>query len=145
RLVTSAELHKWYCQITDASNELRQEFEYMSEDAKSTPEKYALKVRTFPGTLLVTSLNKLKNAVYFDLSYSGRLVQTTVLLPRKVEADNNLSVLKSSNSKLATPKFDYNALIFKDVPSSLLSEELLPPFQFQSAATPPELPPLVLY
>ena len=145
RLFTSAELHKWYCQITDASNELRQEFEYMSEDAKSTPEKYALKVRTFPGTLLVTSLNKLKNAVYFDLSYSGRLVQTTVLLPRKVEAEKNLSVLKSFISKLDTPKFDKNALIFKEVNASILTDEFISKFQFHSELKTINVPLLKKY
>ncbi|MFZ6664855.1 Z1 domain-containing protein [Peijinzhouia sedimentorum] len=132
RLFTSVELNRWYCQITDASNELRQEFEYMSEDAKSTPEKYALKVRTFPGTLLVTSLNKLKNVVYFDLSYSGRLVQTTILFPRKLQAERNLNILKSFIGKLEEPKFDKNALIFKNVNVSILIDEFISNFEFHS-------------
>ncbi|PWJ57383.1 Z1 domain-containing protein [Dyadobacter jejuensis] len=132
RLFTSEELNQWYCQITDASNELRQEFEYMSEDAKSTPEKYALKVRTFPGTLLVTALNKLKNVVYFDLSYSGRLVQTTILLPRKLEAERNLNVLKTFIGKLDAPRFDKNAFFVKDVCSRILVDEFISNFEFHS-------------
>ena len=132
RLFTSAELNRWYCQITDASNELRQEFDYMSEVTGSTPEKYALKVRTFPGTLLVTALNKLKNAVYFDLSYSGRLVQTTILFPRKLEAERNLNVLKSFIGKLEIPKFDKNAFIFRDVDSNILVDEFISNFEFHS-------------
>lgn len=130
RLFTSAELNKWYCQITDASNELRQEFEYMSEDAKSTPEKYALKVRTFPGTLLVTALNKLKNVVYFDLSYSGRLVQTTILLPKKYEAESNLNTLIGLIRKLGEPRFDKNAYIFENADSSILIDEFITKFKY---------------
>lgn len=132
RLFTSAELNRWYCQITDASNELRQEFDYMSDVTGSTPEKYALKVRTFPGTLLVTALNKLKNVVYFDLSYSGRLVQTTILFPRKLEAERNLNILKSFIGKLGTPKFDKNAFIFRDVDSNILLDEFISNFEFHS-------------
>lgn len=132
RLFTSAELNRWYCQITDASNELRQEFEYMSEDAKSTPEKYALKVRTFPGTLLITALNKLKNVVYFDLSYSGRLVQTTVLLPRKPEAEQNLDVLQSFLAKLQKSNLDKNTLVFSDVNSHVLMDEFISRFEFHT-------------
>jgi len=130
RLFTSAELNRWYCQITDASNELIQEFEYMSEDAKSTPEQYALKVRTFPGTLLVTALNKLKNVVYFDLSYSGRLVQTTILYPRKLEAEKNLDVLNNFISKLDTPNHDKNAFIFNNVSSGSLVDDFISNFAF---------------
>jgi hypothetical protein len=130
RLFTSSELNRWYCQITDASNELRQEFDYMSEDAKSTPEQYALKVRTFPGTLLVTALNKLKNVVYFDLSYSGRLVQTTILYPRKQEAERNLDVLTKFISNLDPDKFSKNALIFKNVSSTKFIDEFISNFSF---------------
>jgi hypothetical protein len=132
RLFTSSELNKWYCQITDASNELRQEFEYMSEDAKSTPEKYALKVRTFPGTLLVTALNKLKNVVYFDLSYSGKLIQTTILLPRRTEAEKNINVLKNFITNLKPPKFDKNALIFNVVEANVLVDEFISKFEFHA-------------
>jgi hypothetical protein len=145
RLFTSAELNRWYCQITDASNELRQEFEHMSEDAKSTPKKYALKVRTFPGTLLVTALNKLKNVVYFDLSYSGRLVQTTILLPRKLEAERNLNVLKSFIRKQDVPNFDKNALIFKDVDSCILADEFISNFEFHSELKTINVPLLKKY
>jgi hypothetical protein len=45
RLFTSRELNEWFCHITQASEELREEFDYMTDVAGSTPEQYALKVR----------------------------------------------------------------------------------------------------
>lgn len=132
RLFTSRELNEWFCQITQASEELREEFDYMSDIAGSTPEQYALKVRTFPGTLLVTALNKLKNVVYFDLSYSGRLVQTTVLLPRKIESERNLNVLTSFLSKLEYPEINNNSYIFKCVDSKTLVGDFISKFAFHS-------------
>ncbi len=145
RLFISRELNEWFCQITQASEELREEFDYMTDVAGSTPEQYALKVRTFPGTLLVTALNKLKNVVYFDLSYSGRLVQTTILLPRKAEAERNLNVLTSFIAKLETPKFDKNAYVFKDINANVLVDEFISNFVFHSDLKTINIPLLKKY
>lgn len=145
RLFISRELNEWFCQITQASEELREEFDYMTDIAGSTPEQYALKVRTFPGTLLVTALNKLKNVVYFDLSYSGRLVQTTILLPRKAEAERNLNVLTSFIAKLETPTFDKNAYVFKDVNPNVLVDEFISNFVFHSDLKTINIPLLKKY
>lgn len=145
RLFISRELNEWFCQITQASKELREEFDYMTDVAGSTPEQYALKVRTFPGTLLVTALNKLKNVVYFDLSYSGRLVQTTILLPRKAEVERNLNVLTSFIAKLQTPKFDKNAYVFKDVNADVLIDRFISNFVFHSDLKTINIPLLKKY
>ena len=145
RLFISRELNEWFCQITQASEELREEFDYMTDVAGSTPEQYALKVRTFPGTLLVTALNKLKNVVYFDLSYSGRLVQTTILLPRKAEAERNLNVLTSFIAKLQTPKFDKNAYVFKYVNANVLVDQFISNFVFHSDLKTINIPLLKKY
>lgn len=130
RLFISGELNEWFCQITQASDELRAEFDYMTDVAGSTPEQYALKVRTFPGTLLVTALNKLKNVVYFDLSYSGRLVQTTVLLPRKSEAERNLNVLTSFIAKLNHPEIKNNSYVFNNADARILMDDFVTNFAF---------------
>lgn len=78
RLFTSRELNEWFCHITLASEELRSEFEYMSDVAGSTPEQYALRVRTHPGVLQISASNKIRRAVNVDLfSWAGRLVNLT--------------------------------------------------------------------
>ena len=75
RLFTSRELNEWFCHITHASEELREEFDYMSDIAGSTPEKYALRVRTHPGVLQISATNKLRSAVTVHVSHAGRLVE----------------------------------------------------------------------
>lgn len=76
RLFTSRELNEWFCHITHATEELRQEFDYMSDKAGATPEQYALRVRTHPGVLQISATNKLRTAVTVHLSWSGRLVES---------------------------------------------------------------------
>ncbi len=75
RLFTSRELNEWFCHITHASEALREEFDYMSDVAGSSPEQYALKVRTHPGVLQITASNKLRSAVNVQISWAGRLVE----------------------------------------------------------------------
>ncbi|MBP7508059.1 MAG: Z1 domain-containing protein [Prolixibacteraceae bacterium] len=90
RLFTSRELNEWFCHITHASEELREEFDYMSDVADSTPEKYALKVRTHPGVLQITASNKMKSTVDIQVSWSGRLVESYELKKDINTIKNNL-------------------------------------------------------
>lgn len=76
RLFTSRELNEWFCHIALASEELRSEFDYMSDIAGSTPEQYALRVRTHPGVLQISASNKIRRAVTIDVSWAGRLVES---------------------------------------------------------------------
>lgn len=76
RLFTSRELNEWFCHITLASEELRSEFDYMSDIAGSTPEQYALRVRTHPGVLQISASNKIRRARTIQVSWSGRLVES---------------------------------------------------------------------
>ncbi len=74
RLYTSPDLVKWFSHIADASEELREEFDFMAE-AKLTPEQYGLKVMSHE-VLTVTSPLKMRNAQTLSLSYSGTRPQT---------------------------------------------------------------------
>ncbi|MDD2612869.1 MAG: Z1 domain-containing protein [Bacteroidales bacterium] len=76
RLFTSRELNEWFCHITHATEELREEFDYMADVAGSTPEQYALKVRTHPGVLQISATNKLRSAVTVQVTWAGRLVES---------------------------------------------------------------------
>lgn len=90
RLFTSRELNEWFCHITHASEELREEFDYMSDVAGSTPEQYALKVRTHPGVLQISATNKLRSAVTVQISWSGRLVESYAFNKDIQEINQNL-------------------------------------------------------
>ncbi|MBS0466040.1 MAG: Z1 domain-containing protein [Proteobacteria bacterium] len=74
RLYTSPDLVKWFAHIADASEELREEFDFMA-DAKLTPEQYGLKVMSHQ-VLTVTSPLKMRNSETLSLTYSGTRPQT---------------------------------------------------------------------
>ncbi|MDZ4385665.1 MAG: Z1 domain-containing protein [Moraxellaceae bacterium] len=109
RLYTSPDLVKWFGHIADASEELREEFDFMAE-AKLTPEDYGLKVRSHE-VLTVTSPLKMRNSQTLSLSYSGTRPQT-ILFHRDAEiqqqnlnATDNL-VASLGNSWIASPKYE---------------------------------------
>ncbi len=83
RLFTSRDINEWFCHITHASEELREEFDYMSNVAGATPEKYALKVRTHPGVLQISASNKIRRAVDITVSWAGRLIESYELSKNK--------------------------------------------------------------
>lgn len=109
RLFTSNELNEWYRHITLASDELREEFRYLAESG-GTPENYALKVRTHPGQLQITSISKMRHTRNIQVSWAGRLVETYQLLQDSISKRNNLAATDSLLSELGTPhrvKSDY--------------------------------------
>lgn len=91
RLFTSSELNEWFCHITLASEELRDEFDYMADVAGSTPEQYALRVRTHPGVLQISASNKIRRAENIRISWSGRLIETYELSKRPEIISRNLN------------------------------------------------------
>lgn len=74
RLYTSPELVTWFGHIADASEELREEFDFMSA-AKLTPKQYGLKVLSHK-VMMVTSPLKMRNSQKIALTYSGTRPQT---------------------------------------------------------------------
>ena len=74
RLYTSLDLMTWFGHIADASEELREEFDFMAK-AKLTPEQYGLKVMSHE-ILTVTSALKMRNSQTLSLTYSGTRPQT---------------------------------------------------------------------
>lgn len=103
RLFTSRELNEWFCHITLASEELRSEFDYMSEVAGSTPTQYALRVRTHPGVLQISASNKIRKAVNVEISWAGRLVESYQLQKAPATIKSNLEVTKSLINSLPQP------------------------------------------
>ncbi len=77
RLYIPEELIEWFRHITDASEELREEFD-LAVNSGMTPREYGLKVQSH-STLMVTSRVKMRTAKELMLSFSGQLVQTVAL------------------------------------------------------------------
>ncbi|WP_254568201.1 Z1 domain-containing protein [Oscillatoria sp. HE19RPO] len=91
RLYTTDELIEWYEHITVASEELRQEFDYMAE-AGETPDKFGLKVRTHPQGLVITGANKMRTGTVMQLSYTRSLSETTLFYKDENKNQQNLEV-----------------------------------------------------
>ena len=77
RLYTSKKLTEWYQHIAVVNEEFRQELDDMASLPNATPENYGLKVRTHPGGMLITAMNKMRNSEDREVTYAGKLVQIT--------------------------------------------------------------------
>ncbi len=124
RLFTSHELNEWFCHITHASEELREEFDYMADKVNLTPEDYALKVRTHPGVLQISATNKLRMAVTVQVSWSGRLVESYELKNEIKTITNNLECTRHFIASLSKRIDKKNGYLWFDVPVQQITEYL---------------------
>jgi hypothetical protein len=116
RLFTSSELNEWFKHIAIATEELREEFDYMSS-IKSTPEDYGLKVRKHPGVLQITALNKMRTAKEIQVSWGGRLVETYQLPMDKGLKNRNLVSTTNFIHSLGTFEPKDNHFLWRNVSS----------------------------
>lgn len=123
RLFTSNELNEWYRHITLANDELREEFRYLAESG-GTPENYALKVRTHPGQLQITSISKMRHTRNIQVSWAGRLVETYQLLQDSISKRNNLAVTDSLLSELGTPNRIKSDYLWTGISSDIICDYL---------------------
>jgi hypothetical protein len=114
RLFTSRELNEWFRHITMASEELRGEFNFLA-DSGSTPEDYALKVRTHPGCLQITAVTKMRYTNTIRVSWSGRLIETYQLSKEKGTIHSNFVVTDDLISTLDLYEKKDNDFLWKDV------------------------------
>lgn len=118
RLYTDPELIEWYKHITVASEELRQEFDYMAEIGE-TPASYGLKVRTHPQGLMITGANKMKTGTEMSLSYASSLSETTVFhKKRDVNWQNYKAIESLLNSLEGSPLEEKGNYVWKNIPAA---------------------------
>jgi hypothetical protein len=78
RLFTTSELIEWYKFITEAAEEVREDFDRMFM-LNSTPREFGLKVKVHPGVLIISAVNKTRDGQEMELSYSAELRQTRLM------------------------------------------------------------------
>jgi hypothetical protein len=129
RLYTTSELVEWYRHIALAEVELRREFDYMVH-AGLTPENYGLRVRTHPGGMIVTALNKMGWNQRVELSCAGTLVQTA-RLPKDERLSRNaartdafLSSLPAPPAIVPPPPREGRALVWRDIGPDAVADYL---------------------
>lgn len=119
RLFTSRELNEWFRHITMASEELRGEFNFLA-DSGSTPEDYALKVRTHPGCLQITAVSKMRYTNTIRVSWSGRLIETYQLSKDKGIVHSNLIATDDLISSLGSPINKENDYLWKNISPNMI-------------------------
>ena len=101
RLYTTPDLAEWFRHITEAADELREEFDQMAARG-GTPRDYGLKVQSHP-VLMVTSRLKMRTARSLMLSFSGTLVETVALYRTRQELEKNFMATSELVATLGTP------------------------------------------
>ena len=104
RLYTTSELTEWFGHITDAAEELREEFDLMVAGG-GTPREYGLKVQSHP-VLMVTSRLKMRSAKSLQLSFSGRLLETVALYSDDRTLRTNLEAVQQLIAVAGNPEVD---------------------------------------
>ncbi|MFZ2987539.1 Z1 domain-containing protein [Ideonella sp.] len=104
RLYTTSELESWFEHITDAAEELREEFELMANSG-GTPRDYGLRVQSH-SVLMVTSRLKMRSAKNLMLSFSGQLLETVTFHTSDRHLQANLQAAKSLLAGLGAPEVD---------------------------------------
>ncbi len=102
RLYTTSELAEWFGHITDAAEELREEFDLMVASG-ATPKQYGLKVQSHP-VLMVTSRIKMRAAKSLMLSFSGQVLETTALFRDTAVLRRNLNATQDLVASLGEPE-----------------------------------------
>jgi len=93
RLYTSPDLEEWFEHVTEASEELRREFDHMAA-VGGTPRDYGLKVQSHP-ILMVTSSVKMRNSAELRLSFSGNVQETVVFYRDRERLSRNMQAVET--------------------------------------------------
>jgi hypothetical protein len=95
RLYMTPEAASWYAHISEATDELRDEFRRM-KSAGMSPADFGLRVRSHPESLIVTAKNKMRTAttVLREIDLEGRLAETSVLYKSTNVTERNFAVLQ---------------------------------------------------
>jgi len=132
RIFMTEEAIDGYAHISDAIDELRDEFNRM-ERAGARPVDFGLKVRAHPESLIVTARNKMRTGqkVRHSVSLAGKLIETTRLRTDAIAANRaTLSALLITLSELSEPDqsngFGY---LWKNVPAAPLVRSFVASFQ----------------
>jgi hypothetical protein len=133
RIHLTTEARGLYHKVTEATLELKSDFTRMIL-RKATPREFGLRVRTHPGTLLITARNKMLTgrtiAIQRDISLIGRMVESTLIYAGKAENERNITEIEKfmkalANKDIKPEKSSFEgALIWRAVPAELVAAML---------------------
>jgi len=117
----------WYEQISNATEELKNEFHLM-RDLNKTPDDFGFRVRNDVSGLLITARIKMRCAgeAYITKNLNGSLIWTSrVYVDPQIVDDNNATLLKliadlNEQCPLVFNKFTGNNIVWPDIPGNSL-------------------------
>ena len=101
RLYTTPDLVEWFQHITEASEELHQEFDHMVA-VGGTPRQYGLRVQSHPA-LMVTSRVKMRHGTELQLSFAHSISETVVFHGDAPNISMNFNAADAFVRRLGTP------------------------------------------
>jgi len=124
RLYTTSTLFNRYAHIALASEELRERLEAMRA-SNLTPLEYQQQIRTHPGVMMVTALNKRRAAYTMQVGFSASLAMVTAFdlsaEGRKMN-DRNQKNIVDFIAGLGEPETESRHIIFKNIPADQVIE-----------------------
>lgn len=101
RIFMTGQAEAWYSHISEATEELREDFRRM-EKLKLTPLEFGLRVKSHPTSLIVTARNKMRSGstVPHKISLSGRLIETIALTTESEAKAHNIDLVNEIVSAL---------------------------------------------
>ena len=124
RLYTSEDLRESYAHISVATEELKQDFDLMSERGMA-PREFGLKVRTHPAGLVITGAGKMRNGTRMTLSYSGAISETISFDRTERVRERNFELFSSFIAGLGQYMEEKTSnLLWADVPGDGVAELL---------------------
>jgi hypothetical protein len=133
RVYTTRQLINWYSHIALADHELRLEFDRLCESGRK-PSEYGLKVRAHPDGMKITAMSRMRFATMCDITYAGKLVQTTVLTTKKTEVVENMDATRSFFASLGAgrthtnyPNYTYYPSVSSKSVCDYISKMHIPP------------------
>jgi hypothetical protein len=124
RIYMTAEAESWYGHISDATDELREEFRRMKL-AGMSPKDFGLCIRSHPESLIVTARNKMRSGKFITrgVNLEGRLVETSILLKKPNFIQQNFEGLEETVqnvNQFGVRDYDSEDYFWRKVPSKFV-------------------------
>jgi hypothetical protein len=122
RIWMDPDVQEWFSHVANVVGELRLDIRRMHANHQP-PSRFGMRVRSHPDALIVTALNKMRNAqeVEVDISYSECGAETP-FLPRSPEiSKKNLALVKQFLAGLAPAEMIKNKCFWRNVPASQIA------------------------
>lgn len=115
----------WYAHLAEVVTELRRDISRMHAQ-RQPPSRFGMRIRSHPDALIVTALNKMRNAneVRVEVSYSSFGAETPLLPESADRNDRNLIRVKEFAERLSTAILDGSRLLWGGVDKAQISRFL---------------------